>query len=105
VEVALAVVVLRRRRLFLRAFMQTRNEDPGFRRDGVLLAATTCRDATSRGRTQGASPRRCSSACGRCPASSRRRIGLSVPLDIHGMPTRFFTLEGRARSDDALDER
>src|SRR5204862_534192 len=39
VEVALAVVVLLAAGIFLRAFMQTRNEDTGFRRDGVLLAA------------------------------------------------------------------
>jgi ABC-type antimicrobial peptide transport system permease subunit len=31
-------------------------------------------------------------------------IASNVPLDIHGMPTRFFTLEGRARSDDGMDE-
>ena len=35
--------------------------------------------------------------------SSRRRSPTSVPLDIHGLPLRAFTLEGRARSDDAPD--
>ena len=39
VEVALAVAVLLAAGIFLRSFMQTRNEDTGFKRDGVLLAA------------------------------------------------------------------
>jgi len=38
VEVALAVTVLVAAGLFLRSFYSTRTEDPGFRRDGVLLA-------------------------------------------------------------------
>ena len=45
VEVALAVTVLVAAGMFLRNFMATRNEDPGFRRQGVLLAGTTCRSA------------------------------------------------------------
>src|SRR4029079_10377588 len=37
-EVALAVMVLVAAAIFLRNFLSTRREDPGFRRDGVLLA-------------------------------------------------------------------
>src|SRR6185436_14570070 len=38
VEVALASMVLIAGGLFLRSFLATKQEDPGFRRDGVLLA-------------------------------------------------------------------
>ena len=39
VQVALALVVLMAAALFLRSFSETRDTDPGFRREGVLLAA------------------------------------------------------------------
>ena len=39
VQVALALVVLLVAGLFFRNFMETRDTDPGFRREGVLLAA------------------------------------------------------------------
>ena len=39
VQVALASVVLVAAALFYRSFSETRDMDPGFKRDGVLLAA------------------------------------------------------------------
>ncbi|MBA2305684.1 MAG: ABC transporter permease, partial [Acidobacteria bacterium] len=39
VQVGLAIVVLLVAGLFFRSFLETQNTDPGFRRDGVLLAA------------------------------------------------------------------
>ena len=104
IEVALAVVVLVAGGLFLRAFMQTRSEDPGFRRDGVLLAEY---DLSGRNVPEPALRSFTATLLERVralPGVESAAIGLTVPLDIHGMPTRFFTLEGRARSDDALDE-
>src|SRR5207237_6428601 len=38
-QVALALIVLTAAALFLRSFRETQSTDPGFRRDGVLLAA------------------------------------------------------------------
>jgi ABC-type antimicrobial peptide transport system permease subunit len=38
------------------------------------------------------------------PAVEAAAIAISVPLDIHGLPTRFFTLEGRARTDGTFDQ-
>ena len=104
IEVALAVVVLVAGGLFLRAFMQTRSEDPGFRREGVLLAEY---DLSGRNVPEPALRSFTATLLERVralPGVESAAIGLTVPLDIHGMPTRFFTLEGRARSDDALDE-
>ena len=104
VEVALALVVLMAAALFLRSFSETRDTDPGFRREGVLLAAydlygpqpaTTRRRATSRPA--------CSTRLRALPGVDAAAIATSVPLDIHGLPMRAFTLEGRARSDAAPD--
>src|SRR6185295_7999593 len=38
------------------------------------------------------------------PSVESAAIATSVPLDIHGLPARSFTVEGRARSDGALDQ-
>lgn len=103
-EVALAIVVLVAAGLFFRSFIETRRTDPGFRRDGVLLAAY---DLTGR-RVDDAAARsfaaRLLDRLRAVPALESVAIATSVPLDIHGMPTRFFTLEGRARDDGTADE-
>lgn len=104
VEVALAVMVLVAAGIFLRDFLSTRNEDPGFRRDGVLLAGY---DLSDRG-LSGTSARTFAAALldrlRATPGIEAAAIASSVPLDIHGLPTRSFALEGRARSDDGSDE-
>ena len=103
-EVALASVVLVAAGLFFRSFMETREIDPGFRRNGVMLAAY---DLTGR-RADAPAPRvfaaRLLDRIRTAPAIEAAAIASSVPLDIHGMPTRFFTLEGRAREDGQPDE-
>jgi ABC-type antimicrobial peptide transport system permease subunit len=38
------------------------------------------------------------------PGVEAAAIASAVPLDIHGLPMRVFTLEGRPRNSDALDE-
>ena len=104
IEVALAVVVLVAAGLFLRSFMATRNEDPGFRREGVLLAGY---DLSGRGASDAALRAFTATLLDRLrtlPAIESASIATAVPLDIHGLPTRFFALEGRPRSDDALDQ-
>jgi predicted permease len=104
IEVALAVVVLVAAGLFLRSFMATRNEDPGFRREGVLLAGY---DLSGRGARDAALRAFTATLLDRLrtlPAIESAAIATAVPLDIHGLPTRFFALEGRPRSDDALDQ-
>jgi len=103
VEVGLALVVLMSAALFIRSFSETRDTDPGFRREGVLLAAY---DLT--GRNVDASFSRDFAArllrrLRSLPGVEEAAIASSVPLDIHGLPLRSFTLEGRARSDAAPD--
>ena len=102
-EVALALVVLMAAALFVRSFSDTLNADPGFRRDGVLLAEydlygrnlgdQAVRDFTGRVLTR----------LRALPGVESAAIASQVPLDIHGLPMRGFTLEGRGRSDAAPD--
>ncbi len=102
-EVALALVVLVAAGLSFQKFMETRSMDPGFQRDGVLLAAY---DFSERANESGsrAFARRLLERLRSAPAVEAAAIASSVPLDIHGLPTRFFTLEGRARNDGTFDQ-
>ena len=104
IQVALAVVVLVAATLFYRSFSETRDMDPGFRRDGVLLAAY---DMSGRGVDTTAArlfAARLLDGIRALPSVESAAIASSVPLDIHGLPVRAFALEGRAREDAAPDQ-
>ncbi|MDF2774862.1 MAG: permease, partial [Geminicoccaceae bacterium] len=104
VQVALALVVLVAAALFYQSFRETRDMDPGFRRDGVLLAAY---DMSGRGVDTTAARLFAARLLERVrglPAVQGAAVATSVPLDIHGLPVRAFALEGRARSDAAPDQ-
>lgn len=104
VEVALAVMVLVAAGIFLRSFLATKNDDPGFTRDGVLLAAY---DLSGRQVTQKAARLFAASLLERLaamPGIESVAIAAAVPLDIHGLPMRGLTLEGRPSDEDAPDE-
>ncbi len=101
-EVALAMVVLVAAGLFFQSFRETR-DDPGFRREGVLLTAY---DLTGRNldATQARDfAARLLAAVRNLPGVESAAIATQIPLDIHGLPLRPFVLEGRARTDGAPD--
>jgi putative ABC transport system permease protein len=106
IEVALAMVVLVVAAMFLRGFTRTQVDDTGFRRDGVLLAAYDLR-----GRAQDVSPAKAREFANRLldrlqrvPSVESAALATSVPLDIHGLPSRSFTLEGHARADGTKEQ-
>ena len=103
-EVALALVVLIIAALFLNSFRETKATDLGFRRDGILLASY---DLTGRNRTDAEARIFASRLLARLNALrgvEGAAIAISVPLDIHGMPMRSFTVEGHARTGAQLDQ-
>ncbi len=103
-QVALAVVVLVVAGLFIQSFRETRTSDPGFARDGVLLAAfdTSGRpSALAGGRVMAG---RIIEDLSRVPGVEGVAVSSSVPLDIHGLPGRVFTVDGRTRADGELDQ-
>ncbi len=104
VEVALAVMVLLAAGTFLRSFMQTRHEDTGFRREGVMLAAY---DFSGRDISEASVRAFTAELLDRVralPGVDAAAMATSVPLDIHGMPVRPFALEGRPRTDDTQEQ-
>jgi predicted permease len=104
-QVALALLVLVVAGLFFQRFQEGRGLDPGFRADGVLLAAydRTGSDTTPDGNRAFAS--RVLRALREVPGVESAALASAIPLDIHGLPSRSFVLEGRADSgtpDEAL---
>jgi putative ABC transport system permease protein len=105
-EVALALLVLIVAGMFVRSFLETRSIDPGFRREGVVLGAY---DLRGRSRNVDAVSARSFAArllseVRAVPRVEAAAIAAAVPLDIHGMPVRFFAIEGRRRADGELDQ-
>lgn len=103
-QVALAMMVLIVAGLFFRSVMETRDTDPGFRRDGVLLAAYDLAGRGSDAAVSRALAARTLDALGALPSVESIAIASSVPLDIHGLPARVFTVDGHAHADGGFDE-
>ena len=107
IEVALALVVLIVAGLFLRNFLDTRSTDTGFRRAGVLLAAYDFNgrpmpsDRPAFARSFAA---RLVSGLASVSSIESAAISSSIPLDIHGLPSRTFSVAGHVRNDAMLDE-
>ncbi len=105
-EVALAIVVLVVATKFLKSFNDTQTTYPGFTREGVLLATYDLRGA-GRGLTSAEvrdGTGRLLDRLQTLPGIASVSIASSVPLDIHGLPSRFVAVEGRARPDGELDQ-
>jgi putative ABC transport system permease protein len=102
-EVALALVVLMAAALFVRSFSDSLNTDPGFRRDGVLLAEYDLYGRNLDDQAVRTFTGQLLTRLRALPGVEAAAIASQVPLDIHGLPMRGFTLEGRARSDAAPD--
>jgi predicted permease len=104
VQVALALLVLIVAGVSLKSLQDARRADPGFRREGLLLAAY---DLSGRSLPAGGSrdlADRLLTRLRTLPAVDAAAIASSVPLDIHGLGLRTFTLEGRARADGRAEE-
>src|SRR5262245_29510451 len=100
-EVGLALIVLLAAALFLRSVSETKEVDPGFKREGVLLAAYDFAGRNVDGTFAREFARRLLERLDALPDVEAAAIASSVPLDIHGLPMRSFVLEGRVRSDAA----
>jgi predicted permease len=104
IQVALALFVLVVAGLFFQRFQESRDTDPGFRADGVMLAAydLTGRGTDARANRQFAS--RVLHVLQAKPGVESIALASSVPLDIHGLPSRGFVLEGRPRLEADPDQ-
>ncbi len=103
IQVAMALLVLMAAGLFVRSFSETRDTDPGFKRDGVLLGAY---DLSNRNVDTAAAKLFATRLLRRLqalPNVDSAAIASSVPLDIHGLPLRGFSVEGRPRDENKPD--
>jgi len=105
-EVAVAIVVLVVAATFLKSFNDTRTTDPGFKREGVMLAAYDLRT-----RASAIPPERSIDFAARLldrlrsePGVEAAAISTVVPLDIHGSPSRSVAVEGDVRPDAVADQ-
>jgi predicted permease len=98
-QTALAVMVLVAAGVFLRSLQQTRDIDPGFSQDGVLLGRYDLTGQTVPPSAARRFAERALDGLRSLPAVEAAAIAQQVPLDIHGLPGVSMVLEGRARTN------
>lgn len=105
-EAALALIVLVIAGLFMKNLLENRDGDPGFRTRDITLAAY---DLSGRGYDKAATLRFTRDLLERLraePGIEAAAIASTVPLDLHGLPSRAITVDGRprdrAKSDTAI---
>ena len=103
VEVGLAMVVLIAAALFLDSFRSARQTDPRFRPEGVLLAAYDLSGRNPNDASEREFAARLLERLRTLPDVEAAAIATNVPLDLHGIPTRSFTVQGRVRTEAGQD--
>jgi predicted permease len=103
VEVGLAMVVLIAAALFLESFRSARQTDPRFRPDGVLLAAYDLSGRNPDDASEREFAARLLERLRSLPDVEAAAIATNVPLDLHGIPRRSFTVQGRVRTEPGQD--
>ena len=103
VEVGLATVVLIAAALFLQSFRSARQTDPRFRPEGVLLAAYDLSGRNPDKASDREFAARLLERLRSLPDVEAVAIATNVPLDLHGIPRRPFTVQGRARTEPGQD--
>jgi predicted permease len=97
-QCGLALLVLVVAGLFFQSFVETRDTDPGFQVEGLLLATYDLSGTV----TNDEYPRQFATdlldRLRRVASVQSVALSNSMPLDIHGLPLRGFRLEGRAQT-------
>ena len=97
-QCGLALLVLVVAGLFFASFVETKGTDPGFRTEGLLLASYDLSGTVATDEYARVFARDLLDRLRRVPAIESVALANSMPLDIHGLPLRGFTLEGRAQT-------
>ena len=103
VEVGLAMVVLIAAALFLQGFRSAAQTDPRFRPEGVLLAAYDLSGRNPDDASEREFAARLLERLRSLPDLEAAAIATNVPLDLHGIPRRSFTVQGRVRAEAGQD--
>ncbi len=99
----LALLVLIVAGLFFQSFAETRDTDPGFRVDGLLLATYDLGPLTPTDDYARQFATQLLDRLERVPSVESVAIANAMPLDIHGLPMRGFRVEGRAQPAQQQD--
>ena len=102
-EVGLAMVVLIAAALFLESFRSARQTDPRFRTEGVLLAAYDLSGRNPDDASERDFAARLLERLQALPDGEGAASATNVPLDLHGIPARTFTVEGHVRTEAGQD--
>src|ERR1700736_6506694 len=102
-EVGLATVVLIAAALFLQSFRSASQTDPRFRPEGVLLAAYDLTGRNPDDPFEREFAARLLERLRALPDVEAAAIATNVPLDLHGIPSRPFTVQGRVRTEAGQD--
>ena len=103
VEVGLAMVVLIAAALFLQSFRSARQTDPRFRPEGVLLAAYDLSGRNPDEASEREFAARLLEGLRSLPDVEAAAIATNVPLDLHGIEARPFTVQGHVRTEPGQD--
>jgi predicted permease len=103
VEVGLAMVVLIAAALFLQSFRSARQTDSRFRPEGVLLAAYDLSGRNPDEAFEREFAARLLERLRSLPDVEAAAIATNVPVDLHGIPARPFTVQGRVRKEEGQD--
>jgi predicted permease len=97
-QCGLALLVLIVAGLFFQSFVETRENNPGFRVEGLLLATYDLSGTVTTDEYPRQFARDLLDRLSRVPAVESVALANAIPLDIHGLPLRGFTIEGRGQT-------
>lgn len=97
-QCGLALLVLVVAGLFFESFVETRDTNPGFRVEGLLLATYDLGPKAPTDAYARQFARDLLDRLRRVPSVESVALSNAMPLDIHGLPLRGFTVEGRAQT-------
>jgi predicted permease len=95
-QCGLALLVLVVAGLFFQSFVETRETNPGFQVDGLLLATYDLSGTVTTDEYPRQFATQLLDRLRRVPSVQSVALSNAMPLDIHGLPLRGFTIEGRA---------
>jgi len=97
-QCGLALLVLVVAGLFFESFVESRDTNPGFRVEGLLLATYDLGPKAPTDAYARQFARDLLDRLRRVPSVESVALSNAMPLDIHGLPLRGFTVEGRAQT-------
>ena len=103
-QCGLALLVLVVAGLFFESFVETRDTDPGFRTEGLLLATYDLSGTVTTDEYPRQFAKDLLERLRRVPAVESVALANAMPLDIHGLPMRGFTLEGRGQTTQQQEQ-